>query len=245
MTGSVSNDGGRKASVELVADLWLIIMSLLSPSDVVRLSLVSDSTVMIYGEWLTYKLDQTCKTLLEYSQCRSVWHGALVKHRFLPKSYPHLLYAPTRVVRHHVITTARIDAAFSRGTLKPIRSYSFPLDFPGVFQGLKFVPGSDWLVLLFHSRTLNPARHSNICLFKPPMMESGKIDTAPAAVTLQSEWCWLYIGQRGGPYKSSRGDDLMLLRTSIKNEWAHVLSCLIMSTLTGGYFQAEVCDLPP
>lgn len=77
------------------------------------------------------------------------------------------------------------------------------------------------------------------------MMESGTTDTVPASVTLQSEWCWLYIGQRGGPYKSSQGDDLMLLRTFIKNEWAHVLSCLIMNILTGGYFQAEVCDLPP
>lgn len=58
MTGSVdncneSNDGERRTPVqpvELVADLWLFIMSLLSPSDVVRLSLVSDSIVMIDAE---------------------------------------------------------------------------------------------------------------------------------------------------------------------------------------------------
>lgn len=36
----------------------------------------------------------------------------------------------------------------------------------------------------------------------------------------------------------------MLLRTYIKNEWAHVLSCFIINLLTGCYFQAEVCDLP-
>ena len=159
---------------------------------------------------------QTCKTLFEYSQCHHVWHGALAKHRFLPKSYPHLRHAPTSVIRRQLITTARLDAAFSQGTLKPIRSYSFPLEFPGLFQGMKFVPGSDWLVLLFHSRTLNPARHSNICLFKPPMIEST--DTTPASVTLQSERCWLRLGPRDGPYKSSRGDDLMLLRTFVKNE---------------------------
>ena len=46
MTGSVVNrrDVGQNSPVnpvELVADMWFIIMSLLSPSDIVRLSLVS------------------------------------------------------------------------------------------------------------------------------------------------------------------------------------------------------------
>ncbi|KAH0834674.1 hypothetical protein J3R83DRAFT_10189 [Lanmaoa asiatica] len=216
MTGNVDNcnDGGPKTPiepVELVADLWFIIMSLLSPPDVVRLSL-------------------TCKTLFEYSQCHHVWRTALVKHRFLFKIYPHLRHASTKDIRRQLITTARLDAAFSQGTLKPIRNYSFPLSFPGVFQGLKFVPGTDWLVLLFHSRTLNPARHSNICLFRPPMMESSTTDTTPASVTLQSEWCWLHLGPRGGPYKSSRGDDLMLLRTFVKNEWTFAICHLDTKT---------------
>ena len=36
--------------VELVADIWFIIMSLLSPSDIVRLSHVSESVVTIDTE---------------------------------------------------------------------------------------------------------------------------------------------------------------------------------------------------
>jgi hypothetical protein len=165
--------------------------------------------------------DQTCKTLFEYSQYRFVWNGALAKHRFLSKSYPHLGHAPTSAIRHQLTTTARIDAAFSRDALRPVRSYSFPLDFPGVFQGIKFVPGSDWLVLLFHSRMLNPTRHSNICLFKPPRVGSSStpdVTSPPTSVTLQSNMCWLHIRPRDGPYKSSRGDDLMLLRTFVKSE---------------------------
>lgn len=221
MMGTIINchDGEQRtpvAPVELVADLWFIIMSLLPPSDVIRLSLVSDLTAAI--DVTNMWLGKTCKTLYEYCQYHHVWHTALVKHRFLPTSYPHLRHAPTNDIRRQLVTTARIDAAFSKGVLKPIRSYSFPLDFPGVFQGMKFVPGSDWLVLLFHSRTLNPARHSNICLFRPPLTKSDTTDTTPASVTLQSEWCWLHLGRRDGPYKSSRGDDLMLLRTFVKNE---------------------------
>lgn len=169
------------------------------------------------GDDICHGFEKTCKTLYAYSQYHHVWHSALVKHRFLSKSYPHLCHAPTDDIRRQLITTARLDAAFSKGGLKPIRSYSFPLDFPGVFQGMKFVPGSDWLVLLFHSRTLNPARHSNLCLFRPPMTASGSTNT-PISVTLQSEWCWLHLGPRDGPYKSSRGDNLMLLRTFVKNE---------------------------
>lgn len=56
MTSSLDScDDGKQRTlvqpVELVADLWLIIMSLLSPSDVIRLSLVSDSTVMTHTEY--------------------------------------------------------------------------------------------------------------------------------------------------------------------------------------------------
>ncbi|KAG6370894.1 hypothetical protein JVT61DRAFT_10917 [Boletus reticuloceps] len=202
MTGSYGNDGRQKSSVgpvKLVADVWFIIMSLLSPSDIVHLS-------------------HTCKALFEYSRFHHVWQSALAKHHFLSKIYPHLRHAPTSIIRRQLITTTRLDVAFSKCTLRPTRSYSFPLEFPGVFQGMKFIPGGDWLVLLFHSRTLNPARHSNICLFKPPRMESSATDATPTSVTLQSEWCWLHFGSRDGPYKSSRGDDLMLLRTFVKNK---------------------------
>ncbi|KAG9311902.1 hypothetical protein JVU11DRAFT_8163 [Chiua virens] len=194
-------NGGQRPSAEpvmLVEDLWFMIMGLLSPPDIVRLS-------------------HTCKTLFKYSQYHHVWYSALVKHRFLPTSYPHLRNASTNVIRRQLITTARLDAAFSKGALRSIRSRSFPLEFPGVFQGMKFIPGSDWLVFLFHSRTLNPDKHSNICLFKTPTTEENATDAVPTSVTLQSEWCWLNLGPNDGPYKSSRGDDLMLLRTFSKN----------------------------
>ncbi|KAF8839575.1 hypothetical protein BDN67DRAFT_969778 [Paxillus ammoniavirescens] len=184
--------------VELLADVWFIIMSHLSPFDLVNLS-------------------QTCRTLHEYSQLHHVWHNALLNHRFLPKSYPHLRNASTDIIRRQLITTARIDKAYSQSSLKPNKSYSFPIDVPGQLLGLRFLPGGKWLVLLFHSRTLNPACHSNICLFKPPLASSPS-DSTPTSVTLQSEWCWLSFSSLDGPYKSSRGDDLMLLRTFVKNK---------------------------
>ncbi|KAF9226203.1 hypothetical protein BS17DRAFT_533077 [Gyrodon lividus] len=198
LNASIEHASERLASIELVADVWLIIMSHLSPFDLVNLS-------------------QTCKTLHEYSQLHHVWRNALLKHRFLPKSYPHLRTAPTDVIRRQLITTARLDTAYNQGFLKPVRSYSFPIDFPGVFQGLRFLPGGKWLVLLFHSRTLNPTRHSNICLFKPPIAASASGST-PISVTLQSEWCWLPLNSQDGPYRSSRGNELLLLRTFVKNQ---------------------------
>lgn len=49
MTGNCI-DGRQRTSVELVADVWFIIMGLLSPSDVVCLSHVSDPVVTIDTE---------------------------------------------------------------------------------------------------------------------------------------------------------------------------------------------------
>ncbi|KAH7882281.1 hypothetical protein F5I97DRAFT_1909083 [Phlebopus sp. FC_14] len=190
----------RTGAMELVADIWLMIMGHLSTFDLVSLS-------------------QTCKTLFSYSQVHHVWRNALLQHRFLPKTYPHLRTSSTEVIRRQLITTARLDTAYSQDSITPIRSYSFPIDFPGVFQGLRFLPGGRWMVLMFHSRTLNPARHSNLCLFRPQVLpDSDTQDSMSSSVSLQSEQCWLPLGSQDGPYKSSRGHDLLLLRTFVKNE---------------------------
>lgn len=72
-------------------------------------------------------------------------------------------------------------------------------------------------------------------------MESSATDATPASVTLQSEWCWLNLGSRDGPYKSSRGDDLILLRTFVKNQWVLLyvfIERLIVNYFIGGLLQS-------
>lgn len=44
-------------------------------------------------------------------------------------------------------------------------------------------------------------------------MDSGENDPPAASTVFQSDMCWLPFLDQDGPYKSSRGDDLMLLRT--------------------------------
>ncbi|KIM69511.1 hypothetical protein SCLCIDRAFT_19378 [Scleroderma citrinum Foug A] len=195
------NGTGRSYAgpTELTPDVWIVVMSYLSTSDLVVLG-------------------KTCTTLRRYSQLRHVWFNALRKHRFLSASYPHLLNAPSEVIRRQLITTAYLDAAYSQPSLVPIQTYSFPLEFQGMFQGLRWLPGGDWLVLLFHSRTLNPERHSNLWLFKPCITKGVSTSVPPTvSASLQSEWCWLPITEQDGPYLSSRGDNLLLLHTYAQN----------------------------
>ncbi|KAG1837283.1 hypothetical protein DFJ58DRAFT_816293 [Suillus subalutaceus] len=144
--------------------------------------------------WLVImRLGSTCRTLHEFASLRHVWRDVLFRHH----------------IRHQLKTAARLDHIWTQPSIAPKRLYSFPLDFPGVFQGLKFLPGGTWLVLLFHCRNLNPTRHSNLCLIKP----STGAGFPAASTTFQSEICWLPFVDQDGPYKSARGDDLMLLRT--------------------------------
>ncbi|KAL4078182.1 hypothetical protein V8B97DRAFT_2073630 [Scleroderma yunnanense] len=185
--------------IDLIPDVWIMIMSYLSTPDLIVLS-------------------KTCITLQRYSQLRHVWFNALRQHRFLSASYPHLLNSPTEVIRRQLVTTTCLDAAYSQSLLVPVKTHSFPLEFQGVFQGLRWLSGGDWLVLLFHSRTLNPERHSNLWLIKPDITTGVSTSVPPTVpASLQSEWCWLPITEKDGPYLSSRGDNLLLLHTYAHN----------------------------
>jgi len=159
-----------------------------------------------------YVHHKTCRILHEFATLPHVWRNALVQHRFLNQCYPHLRSCTVEDIRHQLATTARIDRIWTQTTIVPKRLYTFPLDCPGIFQGLKFLPGGIWLVFLFHCRKLNPSRHSNLCLIRPSI-GFGENDPCAASTTLQSDLCWLPFLDQDGPYKSSRGDDLMLLRT--------------------------------
>ncbi|OAX33036.1 hypothetical protein K503DRAFT_860017 [Rhizopogon vinicolor AM-OR11-026] len=176
-----------------VVDVWLVIMSYMSVLDLTRLG-------------------STCRALHEFVTLPHVWRDALIQHRFLDQCYPHLRSCAAQVIRHQLITTARLDHIWTQPRIIPKRIYTFPLNSPGVFQGLKFLPGGTWLVFLFHCRNLNPSRHSNLCLIRPSAGFSED-DPPAASTTFQSDMCWLPFLDQDGPYKSSRGDDLMLLRT--------------------------------
>ncbi|KAG0698060.1 hypothetical protein DFH29DRAFT_123153 [Suillus ampliporus] len=178
---------------KFVVDVWLLIMSHLSVLDIIRLG-------------------STCRTLHEFATLRHVWRNVLFQHRFLDQCYPHLRSCTAEDIRRQLKTAARLDCIWTQPSIVPKHLYTFPLDVPGVFQGLKFLPGGTWLVLLFHCRNLNPSRHSNLCLIRPST-GSGANDPPAASTTFQSEMCWLPFLDQDGPYKSSRGDDLMLLRT--------------------------------
>jgi hypothetical protein len=196
---------------KFVVDVWLVIMRYLSVLDIIRLGSVSLRQIinitLSVSCFMLYS--QTCRTLHEFASLRHVWRDALrFQHCFLDQSYPHLRSSTVEDIRHQLKTAARLDHIWTLPSIVPKRLYTFPLDFPGVFQGLKFIPGGTWLVLLFHCRNLNPSRHSNLCLIKP----STRAEFPAASTTLQSEICWLPFDQ-DSPYKSSRGDDLMLLRT--------------------------------
>lgn len=124
------------------------------------------------------------------------------------------------VIRHKLITSARLESVYRQSDLIPARTKCFPLEFPGTFQGLRWLPGGEWLVLLFHSRKLNPARHSNLWLMKPHESPGkSKPLSPPVSASLQSEWCWKPISEQDGPYLSSRGDYLLLLHTDTHNRY--------------------------
>ncbi|KAG1890534.1 uncharacterized protein F5891DRAFT_121619 [Suillus fuscotomentosus] len=181
---------GVHSPSKFVVDVWLVIMKYLSVLDIVRLG-------------------STCQTLHEFASLRHVWRDVLFQHRFLDQCYPHLRSCTAEDIRHQLKTAARLDHLWTQSSIVPKRLYTFPLDFPGVFQGLKFLPGGTWLVLLFHCRNLNPSRHSNLCLVKP----STGAGFPAVSTTFQSEMCWLPFLDQDGPYRSSRGDNLILLRT--------------------------------
>ncbi|KAG1731653.1 uncharacterized protein EDB91DRAFT_1153939 [Suillus paluster] len=141
------------------------------------------------------KLGSTCRTLHEFATLRHVWRHALFQHRFLDQCYPHLRSCTAEDIRRQLKTAAQLDHIWTQPS-----------------HCLKFLPGGTWLVLLFHCRNLNPSRHSNLCLIRAST-GSGVNDLPTASTTFQSEMCWLPFLDQDGPYKSSRGDDLMLLRT--------------------------------
>lgn len=185
-----ANHHGVYNSSKFVVDVWFVIMRYLSVLDIIRLG-------------------STCRTLHEFASSQHVWRDVLFQYRFLDRCYPHLRSCTVEDIRHQLKIAARLDYTWTQPNIVPKRLYTFPLEFPGVFQGLKFLPGGTWLVLLFHCRNLNPSRHSNLCLIKP---STGAVFPA-VSTTFQSEMCWLPFLDQDGPYKSSRGDDLMLLRT--------------------------------
>jgi hypothetical protein len=200
---------GVYGSSKFVVDVWLVIMRYLSVLDIIRLGSVSLRRVTTLFVSHLIPHSQTCQTLHEFASLRHVWRDVLFQHRFLDQCYPHLRSCAAEEIRHQLKTAARLDHIWTQPSIVPKRLYTFPLDFPGVFQGLKFLPGGTWLVLLFHCRNLNPSRHSNLCLMQP----STGAGFPAASTTFQSEMCWLPFLDQDGPYKSSRGDDLMLLRT--------------------------------
>ena len=174
---------------------------------------------------------KTCRTLHEFATLWHVWRNALIQYRFLDQCYPHLRSCTPRDIRRQLITTARLNHIWTQPRIVPKRLYTFPLDTSGVFQGLKFLPGGTWLVFLFHCRNRNPSRHSNLCLIRPSF---GENDPPAASTTFQSDMCWLpFLGQ-DGPYKSSHGDDLMLLRTKC-NDGFDLFSGAYLRILTNSH----------
>lgn len=196
----------RSSPSKFVVDVWLVIMRYLSVLDIIRLG-------------------STCRTLHEFASLRHVWRDVLFQHRFLDQCYSHLRSCTAEDIRHQLKTAARLDHIWIQPSIVPKRLYTFPLDFPGVFQGLKFLPGGTWLVLLFHCRNLNPTRHSNLCLIKP----STSAGLPAASTTFQSDICWLPFLDQDAPYKSSRGDDLMLLRTKC-NDGSNTFGIMHLNT---------------
>lgn len=161
----------------------------------------------------------------EFVTLPHVWRNVLIQHRFLDQCYPHLRSCTAQVIRRQLITASRLDHVWTQPRIVPKRLYTFPLDSPGIFQGLKFLPGGTWLVFLFHCRNLNPSRHSNLCLIRP---NAGLDENDPpaASTTFQSDMCWLPFLDQDGPYKSSHGDDLILLRTKCNDGCAFIFSGL-------------------